>query len=314
VKYNKNFYMKNNIVFAGLGFVVGIVTIFLGITLSSSTDKKTINAPKDNYLPQKIVSIDLNRSFSFADESLDLNNPDVVQRLDRELMTNAYLSATTITNIKRAYILFPIIEPILRDYNIPDDFKYLCVAESNLMNLTSPASAKGYWQFLKGTAKDYGLEVTESVDERYNIEKSTTAACKHLLRLKNMFGSWMLVAASYNMGEGGLKREVALQQSNKYLDLDLNQETSRYVFRIIAIKDVMQNSEKYGFYIDPKHNYPSYTNVSMSSISQTSINWLDIAKSNNISYRLLVFYNPWIISPILDNKLGKTYTYKIPNA
>jgi membrane-bound lytic murein transglycosylase D len=305
--------MKKNIVFASLGFIVGVIVIFLGFTLSSSTDKKTINPPKDYYLPQKIVSIDLNRNFSFAEELLDMNNPDVIQRLDRELTTNAYLSATTITNIKRSYVLFPIIEPILRDFNIPDDFKYLCVAESNLMNLTSPASAKGYWQFLKGTAKDYGLEVTESVDERYNIEKSTIAACKHLLRLKNIFGSWMLVAASYNMGEGGLKREVALQQSNKYLDLDLNQETSRYVFRIIAIKDVMQNSEKYGFYIDPKHNYPSYTNVSMSSISQTSINWLDIAKSNNISYRLLVFYNPWILNPILENKLGKSYTFKIPN-
>ncbi len=305
--------MNKNLIFTSFGLILGFVAMFLGITLSSSTDKKTINPPKDSYLPQKIVSIDLNRSFSFADESIDMNNPDAIQRLDRELTANAYLSATMITNIKRAYLLFPIIESLLKDYNIPDDFKYLCVAESNLMNLTSPASAKGYWQFLKGTAKDYGLEVTESVDERYNIEKSTTAACKHLLRLKNMFGSWTLVAAAYNMGEGGLKREMNSQQTNKYLDLDLNQETMRYVFRIIAIKDVMQNSEKYGFFIDSNHNYPSYTNVTLSSISQTTINWLDIAKSNNISYRILVFYNPWIINPILDNRLGKSYTYKIPN-
>jgi membrane-bound lytic murein transglycosylase D len=305
--------MKNKFIIPLLTFFAGIGIVSLGLFVSSSTNKETINPPIDNYLTQKVTSIDINRQFSFADENIDINNPDVIQRLDREVMANAYLSSTVITNMKRSNILFPIIEPILSDNGIPEDFKYLCVAESNLMNLTSPSGAKGYWQFMKGTAKDYSLEVTDDIDERYNIEKSTTAACKHILRLKNMFGTWMMTAAAYNMGEGGLKRESSEQKTTNYLDLDLNQETSRYVFRILAIKDIMQNPEKYGFFLNPAHNYPSYSNVTLYNTSEQVVNWLDIARANNISYRLFVFYNPWILNPILVNKVGKTYTYKLPS-
>ena len=185
----------------------------------------------------------------FSSEPAPLKISDVRERLERELLINANLDATTLLIIRRANRAFPIIEPILQKYGVPDDFKYLAVIESGLVNATSPAGAKGVWQFMPDTAKEQGMEVNEYVDERYNLEKSTEAACKYLLAAREKFGSWTLAAASYNGGMTGVGKRIAEQKVSNYYDLGLTDETSRYVFRILALKEIMKNPAVFGFSI-----------------------------------------------------------------
>jgi membrane-bound lytic murein transglycosylase D len=227
-------------------------------------------------------------------------------------MINAYMQSTTALNIKLAARYFPVIERILEEEGLPADIKYLAVAESTLRNVTSNAGAKGVWQFMKPTAMQYGLEVNDEVDERYHLEKATRAACTYLKSLKNQFGSWLLAAAAYNEGGPRLSKEMNEQRAKNYFDLNLNEETSRYVFRIMAIKEIMQNPQTYGFYIEDEYLYERFKEYDEVTINEAVPNWGDFAARYNLNYRNFKIYNPWIISPAFSNKLKRTYKVKIP--
>lgn len=281
-----------------------------------STDKTTTTTSSNTSgtLPQVIRSIDLNKSFSFAGEHVPTENFDVEERLDRELTVNSYRHSATIQYIKLAARYFPYIEEQLALNEVPDDFKYLAVAESGLRNAVSPAGARGIWQFMKATGKEKGLEINSEIDERYHLEKSTAAAIKYLKQLKNRHGSWTLAAAAYNMGSSGLSRDLSAQKQQDYYDLNLNMETGRYVFRIVALKEILSNPTNYGFQIDESEKYPPLSGFYTVDVKNVVSNWGDFAKKNGITYRMLKLYNPWIISSSLKNVSGKkTYKVKIPS-
>lgn len=254
---------------------------------------------------------DIPTEMDFASEKVPLNGYEIQERVDRELLINTHLHSSTILILKRANKVFPIIEPILLKYQVPDDFKYLSVIESALVNAVSSAGARGIWQFMPETAKEKGMEVSESVDERYHLEKSTEAACKYLVAAKEKFGSWTLAAASYNGGMAGITKQIEFQQETNYYDLLLNDETSRYVFRILALKTIMKNPEKYGFNLDPKLLYNNIKTRQIqidSSVSNLAI----FAKSQGINYKILKYHNPWLRDKKLDNPSRKQYYIQIP--
>ncbi len=277
-------------------------------TLEDTEDSPLKESFFNNY---KVYAIDLPEKLDFAGERVPIEDPDVYERLDREFLVNTYWQSNGLLYIKRANKYFPIIEPILKRNNIPDDFKYLALIESGLTNAVSPAGASGFWQFMKSAAKEYGLEVGDQVDERYHLEKATQAACDYLNAAKRSTGSWTMAAAAYNAGVTGMNRQANLQETNNYYDLWLNNETSRYVFRILAVKEIMKNPKKYGFIFDKRHLYnelPTYSVMIDSSIT----NLISFAKQYNITYKDLKIYNPWLRDRKLENKDGKTYYIKIP--
>jgi hypothetical protein len=212
---------------------------------------------------------------------------------------------------KRASRWFPVIEPILAEEGVPDDFKYLSVAESGLSNVVSPAKAVGYWQFLQGTAQQYGLEVREGVDERYNIELSTRAACKFLKQGKEKYGSWTMAAAAYNYGQGNLDGQIKRQKEDNYYDLLLNEETARYVFRVSAYKEILSNPGKYGFHFRPGDLYAPYKTITV-EVDSTINDIPAFARKNGINYKNLKILNPWLRDNLLSNTKGKVYSIKLP--
>lgn len=262
------------------------------------------NVPKKNH-------VDYPSEMDFCGEKVPINQADVKERLDREMLVNINLNASTAILIKRANKVFPIIEPILAKYNVPDDFKYLAVIESGLINAISPSGAKGVWQFMPGTAKESKLEVTEQVDERYHIEKSTQAACEYLIKAKNKFGNWTVAAASYNGGITGLQNHITFQQTSDYYNLWLTDETSRYIFRILALKEIMKNPEKYGYLIPKEALYPKI-NTKKIMIDSTITNLSTFAVSQGINYKILKTHNQWLRDKKLDNPTKKTYEIEIP--
>jgi membrane-bound lytic murein transglycosylase D len=267
---------------------------------NGKADAKEIT--KERYFPSKI---------DFAGESAPLNISDVRERLDRELLVNANLDATTVLIIKRANRAFPVIEPILKKYGIPDDFKYLAVIESGLVNVVSPAGARGVWQFMPDTGKERGLEINDVVDERYHLVKSTEAACKYLQSAYAKFGSWTLAAASYNGGFGGVNKQITFQGVTNYYDLLLTDETARYVFRILALKEIMQHPALYNFTVTPAEMYAALPvkNVEVtSSIPDLAV----FAKEQGINYKILKVHNPWLRDRKLTVAEGKKYTVEIP--
>lgn len=276
------------------------------LTTESSTNVDTSGVYR------RTIAFDLHQKFTFAGEAIPEDNFDAIERLDRELLINSYLNATTLLNLKIANRYFPVIEPILKQYGIPEDFKYLSVAESNLRMATSPAGAKGFWQFLTSTGKAYGLEINSEVDERYHVEKSTEAACKFILHLKQKFGSWTLAAAAYNMGEAGIANRLDEQKANNYYDLNLNEETSRYIFRIIAIKEIMNDPRKYGFYLEEDQLYAPLEKYSTLVITEPIPNLASLAQQYGTSYRMLKLFNSWLIGSALTNKSGKKYEIRVP--
>ena len=247
----------------------------------------------------------------FADEGMPMEIPDVRERFDRELLVNANLHASTILIIKRANRAFKIIEPILEKNGVPNDFKYLAVIESSLINAVSPSGAKGVWQFMPATAKEIGMEVNDCVDERYHLEKSTKAACKFLLAAKEKFGSWTLAAASYNGGITGVNKQIDLQKVSNYYDLLLNEETSRYVFRILALKEIMKAPEKFGFAVPKQDLYELYPTRKL-EIDSTVTNLADFAIRQGVNYKILKLYNPWLRDSKLENKVRKKYVIELP--
>lgn len=261
----------------------------------------------------KYAPLGYSLQMDFAGEQVPTYMADVQERLDKEMVTNMNYHTNTTLVIKRANKVFPIIEPILAKYGVPDDFKYLAVIESSLVNAVSPAGARGVWQFMPSTAKEKGMEVSEQVDERYHLEKSTEAACKYLIAAKEKFGSWTLAAASYNGGMGGIKTKMEEQQVDNYYDLLLTEETSRYVFRILALKEIMKNADKYGFSIPKEALYyqiPTKKIVVDSSIT----NLAAFAKSQGVNYKILKLHNPWLRDKVLLNAAGKKYEIEIPTS
>ena len=250
-------------------------------------------------------------SIEFSGENVPLNISDVKERFDRELLVNANLDASTLLIIKRANRAFPVIEPILKKYNVPDDFKYLAVAESALMNATSSAGAKGFWQFMPETAKEKGMEVNEMVDERYHLIKSTEAACKYLLEAKNKFGSWTLAAASYNGGLAGVNKQIDIQGVTNYYDLLLTEETHRYVFRILALKEIMKNPKLYGFELKDIELYQNIPTRKL-DIDSSILDLASFAKNQGINYKILKIHNPWLRDKKLLNLNRKRYVLEIP--
>jgi hypothetical protein len=247
---------------------------------------------------------------NFAGEEVPIQSPEIWERLDKELLKNIYWQSSTMLFFKKANKYFPIIEPILKKHNIPDDFKYLAVIESGLDNVVSPSGAAGFWQILKGTAIEYGLEVNLEIDERYNLEKSTEFACSYLNDSYKKFGNWTIAAASYNMGKSGVRTSMSKQGTNNYYNLHLNSETARYIFRILAVKEIMENPKKYGFIFRTKDLYvmPEYKTLEVDS---TIANLSNFAKIKGVNYKLLKQFNPWLRSSSLPDKSRRKYILKI---
>lgn len=305
-----NFWLKLASTFTAL------CLLWLIISLFSFSDKKTESQVDKKYLQEfydryAVYAIQLPDNLSFATEKVPLEYFDVYENLDKEFLVNTYWHSQIFLFIKRAYRYFPIIEPILKENDVPDDFKYLCVAESGLSNAVSPAGASGFWQFMKSTAIKYGLEVNDEIDERYNLEKSTKAACSYLKDCYKNYKNWTLVAASYNAGMGGIDNQVKKQKVSSYYDLMLNEETSRYVYRIIAIKTIMDNPLSYGIHFRKRDLYPPILTEKLPV--DTSISDLaSFAIAKDLNYKMLKYFNPWLRQNSITITQSKTYTLTIP--
>lgn len=257
-------------------------------------------------------SVPLPEKVSFAGEEMPLDRFYVKEALDRELLSNAYFHSQTIRFIKMAPRYFAIIEPILKEHGIPEDFKYLAVAESNLNpRAVSPARAVGFWQLMEGMATDHGLEINSEVDERYHIEKATHVACEYIKNAYEKFGSWTMVAAAYNRGLTGVSRQVEIQKQNDYYDLLITTETARYVYRIVALKLILENPEDYKFYIDKSEIYPSIQTKKVEITGSVS-NFADYAASHGLSYKVFKDFNPWLRENKLTYSGRKRYWVEIP--
>ena len=304
---------RSDIYFFILGALAIVTIIILVITLQLNGKITTASETDDQDFPQgyKITSPEIPNYLEFAGEKIPTENFEVFERMEREFLSNTYWHSATVLAIKKANRWFPVIEPILNKNNIPDDFKYLCVAESNLDNVVSPAGATGFWQFMKAAGEKYGLEINSLIDERYDVEKSTEAACKYLKDSYDMFGNWTLSAASYNMGQDGVAEQMNRQKAKNYFNLVLNSETSRFVARIVSLKYILQYPERYGFDIKPEEKYKplEYYDVNLdSSVSD----FADYAKSLGVNYFILKYYNPWLRENYLSNKTKQVYKIKLP--
>jgi len=287
-------------------FILSII-FFNAVNLSDKTLEKNTSSTYN------IKALKIPNGLSFAGEKVPTELDDIKERMDRELLVNTYWQSNGLLLIKRAHKYFPLIEPLLKKYGIPDDFKYLAVAESGLENNSSPAGAAGFWHFLKSSAKEYGLEVNQNVDERYNLEKATEVAAKYLKKSKKRFGTWTLAAAAYNAGNARIARNLKKQQVTNYYDLLLNSETSRYVFRIVALKEVLSNPRKYGFEFeeDDLYNLPDIKTVKVDTVIT---NIASFAKKFKTNYKELKLNNAWLRENKLNNKSRKLYKIKIPNS
>ena len=304
--------IKNILMALGLVFVVSSLVFAVKTNTETKTPVATVVKDTVESFGYKITSIDIPEDLNFANEAVPFDDPEVMERVDREFLVNTYWQSNELLLMKRAHKYFPIIEPILAKNGILEDFKYLAVAESGLQNLVSPAGATGFWQLMKGTAKEYGLEVNSNVDERYHIEKATEVACKYLKKSKEKFGSWTLAAASYNAGPYGIQKFMGIQQVEDYYSLLLGEETGRYVFRILAIKEILSNPGKYGFDISKDDLYVSVPTFTV-EIDEPILNFADFAQQYEINYKILKRHNPWLREPHLNNASRKKYVIEIPN-
>ena len=271
-------------------------------TASDTTEQHGTTSPT---VPQSVV---------FAGEKISLTAQDRRERMDRELLSFTYSHINTTLMIKRANRLFPIVEPILKECGVPDDFKYLMIIESNGdIEARSPAGAGGLWQFLEKTGREYGLEVNGEVDERYHIEKATRAACSYLKESYTKYGDWLTVAASYNTGRANVDKRIAAQKENKAIDLVLLPETSRYIFRLLAAKTIFSNPSSYGFILKKQDLYPMLPVKETLAIKNSVASWADIAKKHSLTYIQLREANPWIRGSNLPNEHKKSYTVIIPD-
>ena len=297
---------------AGTLSIIGLLFVATNLFFTNNTNAAVDEKP-DGIFPQdyKIISPKIPDNVLIFGEGVPLANFEVYERVEREVLVNTYWHSATILAIKRAARWFPVIEPILKQNNIPDDFKYLAVVESNLENVVSPAGATGYWQFIKSAATQYGLEVSDEVDERYDVGKSTLAACNYLNEAYKKFGNWTMCASSYNAGINGIEKWSGLQKAKNYWNLALGSETSRYVARIIAMKLIMENPSVYGYDLKQNDLYKplKYKEVDLNTSVE---NFADYAATIGVNYKTLKLYNPWLRDTSLKNKNGVTYKIKIP--
>lgn len=306
--------MKNILAF--IGFIAVVSTLIFAVQSNEVEEKSEVKEKEtidknvaDTY---QISAIEIPEDLNFAGETVPQEDPEIMERVDREFLVNTYWQSNALLLMKRANKYFPIIEPILKKNGIPDDFKYLAVAESGLQNVVSPAGATGFWQIMRGTGREYGLEVNDNVDERYHVEKATQVACDYLNKWKDRFGSWTLTAAAYNAGPAGVQKYMDIQQVDDYYDLLLGQETGRYVFRILAIKEIISNRDKYGFQLDEEDMYAKVPTFKV-EVDTAVTSWADFASLYEINYKVLKRHNPWLREPHLNNSSGKKYTIEIPN-
>jgi membrane-bound lytic murein transglycosylase D len=304
--------IKKKILLKSLYFIAFLFFVLILVNLFSFTENKS---EKNNHFSNNkvfsVYPVMIPDSIDFAGEIVPIENFDIYESLDKEFTINTYWQSQMLMYFKRSTRYFPVIEKILKKNNIPDDFKYLAMAESGLTNTISPSNAVGFWQFVKSTAITYGLEVNEDIDERYNIEKSTEAACRFFEEAYSIYKSWTLVAASFNFGTNGLSRSIEKQKIHNYYDLLLNDETSRYVFRVLAYKTIMSHPEKYGFILNKKDFYPPIP-VNVLRVDSSITDLTSFAFSKSINYKILKMFNPWLRQSSLINKNKKTYYLKIP--
>ena len=307
--------LKNILMLLGVFFVVSTLIFAMQDNVSGVEDVVDVvesDAEKSVAAEYKVSAIAIPEDLNFAGEKVPQNDPEILERVDREFLVNTYWQSNALLLMKRAHKYFPIIEPILAKNGIPDDFKYLALAESGLQNVVSHAGATGFWQIMKGTGKEYGLEINSNVDERYHLEKSTEVACRYLNKWKKKYGNWTLTAAAYNAGPGAINKFLRIQQVEDYYDLLLGEETGRYVFRIMAIKEIISNPEKYGFDIGKDDLYTAVPTFKV-EINEPVLSFANFAQQYGINYKILKRHNPWLREPHLNNSSRKKYTIEIPN-
>jgi len=307
-------HLKN--ILAGIGFLFVLGSLIYAVQ-QQTEEKEPVSPttpPKEKNVADtyQISAIDIPDDLNFAGEPVPQEDPEIMERVDREFLVNTYWQSNAVLLMKRANKYFPIIEPILAKNGIPDDFKYLAVAESGLQNVVSPAGATGFWQIMKATGREYGLEVNDNVDERYHVEKSTQVACDYLNKWKERFGTWTLTAAAYNAGPGGVQKYMNIQKVDDYYDLLLGQETGRYVFRILAIKEILSHPEKYGFELGKDDLYSKVPTFTV-EVDTAVRDWADFSDLYEINYKILKRHNPWLREPHLNNASRKKYVIEIPN-
>lgn len=307
--------LKNILMLLGVFFVITTLIFAVQNTTSTDSDIQDVvenDIEKNVSNSYRISAIAIPEDLNFAGEIVPQNDPEIMERVDREFLVNTYWQSNALLLMKRANKYFPIIEPILAKNGIPDDFKYLAVAESGLQNVVSHAGATGFWQIMKPTGKEYGLEINSNVDERYHLEKSTQVACDYLNKWKEKYGSWTMTAATYNAGPGAISKFMGIQKVDNYYDLLLGDETGRYVFRIMAIKEILSSPDKYGFDIDKEDMYNSIPTFKV-EVSEPIASFADFSSQYGINYKILKRHNPWLREPHLNNSSGKKYTIEIPN-
>jgi len=298
-----------------LGLIAIIMISSLLIFATKTTNLKDVNtnilSDKNTSETYQIKALKIPADLKFAGELVPLEKADIKERIDRELLVNTYWQSNGLLLIKRTHKYFPIIEPILKKNGIPNDFKYLAVIESGLQNVTSPAGAKGFWQIMKATGKENGLEINDNIDERYHLEKATQVACDYLIAAKERFGSWTLAAAAYNAGNAGVARKIESQKVSNYYDLLLGEETQRYVPRMVALKEILTNPQKYGFEFDTEDLYKLET-TKLIEVDTIITDIAQFSKDLGINYKVLKLHNPWLRENKLNNKSRKLYQLKIP--
>jgi membrane-bound lytic murein transglycosylase D len=298
-------YIKN------IFFTIGTISL-VGFLVLAFTSQPVLEIEHDSLENDyNVYALEIPKTLDFSGEELPVYTPDIRERMDRELLVNTYWQSNGLLLFKRSHRYFPVIEPILKSYGIPDDFKYLALIESGLQNVTSPAGAKGFWQIMEATGKEYGLEINSNVDERYHLEMSTHVACKYLLKAKEKFGNWTLAAAAYNAGIRGISNQLERQQVKNYYDLLLGEETGRYIFRVVALKEIINHPHKYGFNFTASDLYAPIP-TSTIQLDTAVTDFVQFANKLGLNYKQLKIHNPWLREGFLKNKSRKLYTLEIP--
>jgi membrane-bound lytic murein transglycosylase D len=298
-------YIKN------IFFTIGTISL-VGFLVLAFTSQPVLEIEHDSLENDyNVYALEIPKTLDFSGEELPVYTPDIRERMDRELLVNTYWQSNGLLLFKRSHRYFPVIEPILKSYGIPDDFKYLALIESGLQNVTSPAGAKGFWQIMEATGKEYGLEINSNVDERYHLEMSTHVACKYLLKAKEKFGNWTLAAAAYNAGIRGISNQLERQQVKNYYDLLLGEETGRYIFRVVALKEIINNPHKYGFNFTASDLYAPIP-TSTIQLDTAVTDFVQFSNKLGLNYKQLKLHNPWLREGFLNNKSRKVYTLEIP--
>lgn len=299
--------LKN--ILAGIGLIC-ISVLFIFAMQKAPSD---VNLGKEQPFlnDYNVYALEMPEDLNFAGEAVPVENPDIYERMDRELLVNTYWQSNGLLMFKRAQKYFPIIEPILEKNGVPNDFKYLAVIESGLTNAVSPAGARGFWQIMKTTGRENGLEVNSNVDERYNLELATEVACNYLKKAKEKLGSWTLAAAAYNAGNAGISKRLNEQDVDNYYDLLLGEETGRYMFRIVALKEILNNPTKYGFNFNKDHLYKPIPTYKI-EVDTAVTDFTQFAERFGINYKVLKLHNPWLREKHLNNKSRKMYQIEIP--